>query len=125
MKIYYLQNENQEIIEDGFEKFNSACKEKEREDYHIKNGYNGALFFVEYMETDEYKEKAKAFSEQQAIKRLRRQRDEDCFSVINRGALWYERLTDEQKQELEAWYEAWLNVTETKIIPVCPEWLNN
>lgn len=43
MKIYYLQNENEEIIEDGFERFNDKCKVMDRENYHIVNGYNGAL----------------------------------------------------------------------------------
>ena len=41
MKIYYLQNENQEIIEDGFEKFNDKCKSMESTKYQIVNGYNG------------------------------------------------------------------------------------
>ena len=125
MKIYYLQNENQEIIEDGFVKFHRDCKEMERENYHIQNGYNGALFFVDYMRTEEYKEKANAFEAQQALRRLRRQRDEECFSIVNRGALWYDRLTEGQKQELNAWYQAWLDVTETQVIPACPDWLNN
>lgn len=123
MKVYYLQNENHEIIEDGFEKFNEKCLEMEWEDYHIVNGYNGALFFVEYTLTDEYKAKAVAFKAQAKLDDLRHRRDVECFSVVNRGQLWYSRLTDEQKAELEVWYQAWLNVTETGIVPDCPEWL--
>lgn len=123
MKIYYLQNENQEIIEDGFTRFHPDCKEMERDAYHIVNGYNGALFFVEYTETDEYKSKAAAFKEKSEIRQLRRRREEECFAVINRGELWYEHLTVPQKVELGHWYDAWLNVTETKVVPKKPEWL--
>lgn len=54
---------------------------------------------------------------------LRHQRDKMCFPVINRGYLWYSKLTDEQKEELDIWYQAWLDVTTTKIIPSNPEWL--
>lgn len=125
MQIYYLQNENQEIIEDGFERFHPDCKVRDRENYHIINGYNGALFFYEYTQTEEYKQKAEAFKARSKIKQLRRRRDEECFSVINRGALWYEKLTPEEKAELETWYQSWLDVTETGVAPETPEWLKN
>lgn len=124
MKIYYLQNENQEIIEDGFEKFNENCKSMDSTKYQIVNGYNGALFFVDYTHTDEYKAKADAFKARSELNALRHRRETECFSVINRGALWYERLSEAQKTELEQWYEAWLNVTETKTVPEKPIWLN-
>ena len=54
---------------------------------------------------------------------LRLLRSEQCFPYINRGQLWYERLTTDQRYELAGWYEAWLDVTETKFIPEKPEWL--
>ena len=54
---------------------------------------------------------------------LRSQREKACFPYINRGYLWYSKLTKGQKTELDAWYQAWLNVTETKLIPDAPEWL--
>ena len=54
---------------------------------------------------------------------LRRLREIHCFSVINRGQLWYDTLTETQKQELKVWYQAWLDVTETKVIPEKPSWL--
>ena len=50
-------------------------------------------------------------------------RSQVCFPVINRGQLWYDKLTDEQKEELSKWYNDWLNVTETLIEPKTPEWL--
>ncbi len=124
MLIYYLQNENQEIIEDGFQQFDERCKSMESTKYRIVNGYNGALFFVEYTKTDEYKAKAAEFKARSELKALRRRREDECFSVINRGSLWYDRLTEAQKAELDEWYEAWLNVTETKEVPKTPDWLN-
>ena len=54
---------------------------------------------------------------------LRSLRDKVCFPYINRGEMWYNRLSAEQKDELDAWYQAWLDVTETKIVPETPEWL--
>ena len=57
------------------------------------------------------------------LRDLRAQREKACFPYINRGYLWYSKLTDEQKVELEAWYQAWLDVTETKVVPTAPEWL--
>lgn len=54
---------------------------------------------------------------------LRGRRTNECFSVINRGSVWYDTLTIEQKTELGAWYEAWLDVTTTLEVPVLPTWL--
>lgn len=50
-------------------------------------------------------------------------RNQVCFPIINRGQLWYNNLTNEQKEELAKWYNDWLNVTETLIEPKTPEWL--
>ena len=61
--------------------------------------------------------------EAQEIVNLRAQRESECFSVINRGQIWYETLTLEQITELKTWYQAWLDVTTTKIIPTKPSWL--
>ena len=54
---------------------------------------------------------------------LRLKRSKVCFPYINRGALWYSKLTDEQMDELSSWYQAWLDVTESKVVPDAPEWL--
>lgn len=54
---------------------------------------------------------------------LRQRREEECFSIINRGKLWYDTLTEEQLNELNNWYNAWLNVTDTEIIPIKPTWV--
>jgi hypothetical protein len=55
---------------------------------------------------------------------LRELREKECFPVINRGKLWYNCLSMEQLSELNDWYFAWLDVTDTKVIPSKLEWLN-
>ena len=59
------------------------------------------------------------------IQALRKLREEKCFHIINRGKLWYDTLTLEQKSQLRGWYFAWLNVTETFVIPKDIPWLKN
>ena len=55
---------------------------------------------------------------------LRERRQRECFSILdNRSQLWWNKLTEIQREEIEAWYEAWLKVTETKVIPEKPSWL--
>lgn len=62
-------------------------------------------------------------SDEQILMSLRNQREVECFPIINRGKLWYDNLTTEQVTELDEWYTAWLDVTETKVIPTKPSWL--
>jgi hypothetical protein len=57
------------------------------------------------------------------LEKLRVRREQECFSIINRGSLWYATLTDEQVEELNKWYQNWLDCTETLEIPEKPEWL--
>ena len=54
---------------------------------------------------------------------LRGVRELECFSYINRSPLWFMNLTTDQQKELTDWYKAWLDVTETGVIPTKPEWL--
>nr|DAL77440.1 MAG TPA: Protein of unknown function (DUF2977) [Caudoviricetes sp.] len=54
---------------------------------------------------------------------LRSRREKECFSVINRGQLWYEGVSLAQLLELRKWYKDWLAVTETKVVPDKPTWL--
>jgi len=53
----------------------------------------------------------------------RSKRARECYPIINRGQLWYDTLTETQLAELNTWYQAWLNVTETLVIPKKPSWL--
>ena len=56
---------------------------------------------------------------------LRARRQRECFNIVdNRSQLWWNKLTDVQRNEIEEWYEAWLSVTETKVIPQKPSWLD-
>lgn len=57
------------------------------------------------------------------LKTLRAKREKECFPIINRGQLWYSMLTATQYSELQVWYKAWLDVTETLVIPERPSWL--
>lgn len=53
---------------------------------------------------------------------LRSRRNSECFKIIdNRSMLWWNNLSEARKEELNAWYSAWLNVTETLVIPEKPE----
>lgn len=63
--------------------------------------------------------------DEQKLSHLRKLRITECFSIINRGKLWYDSLTLSEEAELRDWYAAWLNVTETLIIPKRPSWLDN
>ena len=83
-------------------------------------------------EDDEKYFSTKLISSQEEILRdLRYQRELECFSVINRGKLWYNTLTDEQLIQLQVWYTKWLNVTEdynkqpngSYKVPDKPSWL--
>lgn len=68
-------------------------------------------------------EKYNARKDSYVLEDLRQQREVECFSIINRGALWYNTLTEEQLADLQNWYKAWLDVTETRVIPVKPSWI--
>jgi len=55
--------------------------------------------------------------------KLRIRREKECFSVVNRGEIWYDGIENTQKTELKNWYIAWLDVTDTMVIPEKPSWL--
>lgn len=76
------------------------------------------------LETEEYKNQLQAYE----LIQLRQQRETECFSVINRGSLWYDTLTDVQKEELKVWYHEWLTLpnrygTKDFYMPKKPDWL--
>lgn len=105
----------------------------EASDFSHDNGYT-----IIEIESDENGRRfqiveAPKLTEEQITEKLRARREDECFIYINRGVLWYNTLTTEQQQELNTWYQAWLNVPqvyeETKptnietIIPTKPSWL--
>jgi hypothetical protein len=61
--------------------------------------------------------------EANVLEMIRLNRQSECFSIINRGKLWYDILTAKQIEELDEWYKAWLNAPETLIEPDKPIWL--
>lgn len=54
----------------------------------------------------------------------RARRAKNCFPIVNRGQVWYNHLSIEQKVDLNDWYENWLDVTETLLEPASLSWLN-
>ena len=69
-------------------------------------------------------QKLQSVNDARIVDELRLKREKACFPVINRGELWYSRLTADQKKELDVWYQAWLDVTDTKVLPDTLTWLN-
>ena len=55
---------------------------------------------------------------------IRARRERECYSVINRGQLWYEGVSITHLVELRNWYKAWLDAPATLIIPDSPAWLD-
>ncbi len=63
------------------------------------------------------------YTEEEYVEYLRAEREAICFPVINRGAAWYARLTEEQKEELQEWYQTWLDAPQTGVKPETPAWI--
>lgn len=55
---------------------------------------------------------------------IRARRERECYSVINRGQLWYEGVSISHLVELRKWYKAWLDAPATLVIPDKPDWLD-
>ena len=68
-------------------------------------------------------DKQKEIEDQRELTNLRSLREKVCYPIINRGEMWYSRLSFDQKEDLDVWYQAWLDVTITKVIPETPAWL--
>lgn len=114
----FYKRENGRIIMFSVENFDGATETEE----NIIHEFDG--FYLESeTKTETFAKRKKAFEEQQALNQLRARRETECFSIINRGQIWYGTLTNEQIAELNEWYRAWLNATDTKAIPDKPTWL--
>ena len=72
---------------------------------------------------DEDKDKADQHEIEQSL--LRDRREKECFSVVNRGWIWYSCLTLSQWRELRIWYLDWLDVTKTGVVPERPSWIDS
>ena len=100
---------------DGIEIPNPENLEHFLEHYEAYTVHNGVLLFDSGHDEEVADNATKA--------ELRIRREKECFSFINRGQLWYGMLTVKQIAELTAWYKAWLKVTDTKVVPEKPSWL--
>lgn len=58
-----------------------------------------------------------------AVDEIRNRRETECFPIVNRGQLWYDKLSKKKKEELEQWYQAWLDATNTGVVPEKLAWL--
>lgn len=118
--MYYTLNKNNKITAAANYKFQPDAVYTDEE---VVYDYNGQLVFKHETESEEYKAAASVHEKLKRKEDLRFRRETECFMVINRGYLWYDTLTAAQRDELKMWYEAWLNITKTLIVPVKPEWL--
>lgn len=105
-----------------------ACSDVEYPGFEVANeeynaGFDGKLYSASEMQSADYTARKAAYEKELEKNLIRGQRAEECFPIINRGALWYDKLTAEQKAELAAWYQAWLDAPQTKVIPARLEWL--
>lgn len=113
---YIRVNNNGEITElsqiprEGF----SLCDEE------IVIGIDGKLYRASETNTSKYH----AIKNEFELKLIRARRETECFPIINRGELWYNKLTVEQKTELSVWYQNWLDAPQTGITPIKPVWLH-
>lgn len=48
---------------------------------------------------------------------IRERRRNECFTVINRGRLWYDSLPSKMYTKLNKWYQMWLDAPSTLIVP--------
>lgn len=95
---------------EGYGKLADFCNEQQT---HIIKDFGNYFALVE----------APKPTQEDLLDALRWKRENDCFTIINRGIPWYARLTENQKHELANWYQAWLDITITKQIPQKPSWL--
>lgn len=95
------------------------------ETVEIPEDFEENAFFYKYEDGEfifdsEYKEET---LHEQKVVEIRQHREQTCFPIINRGGLWYDLLSENERAELLDWYMAWLDATETLIEPEMPEWL--
>lgn len=88
---------------------------------HFKTHYQAYKVIEDELVFDENKEAELELEAEKDM--LRRLREVECFSVVDRSIFWYNSLTQEQQAELKTWYDEWLVVTETLVIPTKPAWL--
>lgn len=126
MKIYYKLNENR-IVQTSNKRFDGYEGCIVAKDYPMLNdlsAYTVTDGKIVYVGLPESVKAARAEENIEARNaQLRTLRQKVCFDICDRAA-WYDGLTDTQKAEVQAWRKAWLNVTETLVIPAAPDFVD-
>lgn len=89
----------------------------------IPEDWNYCFYIDGQIVADEAYKESKLLDERRA--EIRMEREIRCFSIINRGIFWYNMLSEEQRSQLQKWYQAWLDAPATRIIPDDLAWINN
>ena len=118
--MYFRLDKDNNIIDCSNEKYADDCLFTKDT---IERAFDGSLMFKSDMETKEYQDKKAENDEKLMVEMLRFEREKECFSVINRGKLWYDNLSEKQLLELDIWYKSWLDITQTKEKPQKPNFI--
>ena len=97
-----------------------ACNDEYRKFIEYANENN---LLVKYNDEKYWLEEYPEPTKEEILEELRMRRELECFLIINRGKLWYNKLSEAQIVELGKWYQAWLDVTRTQVLPKKPKWL--
>lgn len=114
----YIKRNANGIIEAASEIKFDETYEYATEEYDV--GFDGKIYSYTEMQGTDYLTRKSVHDTEMKLAKIRLRRERECFSVINRGALWYEKLTEEQRAELSTWYQAWLDAPQTGVIPEKP-----
>lgn len=117
----YIKKENGVVVAASEIQFDKTY-ELADEDYEL--GFDGKLYSETEMKSSDYLARKEQFDFEYNKEIIRATRNDECFPIINRGALWFNKLTETQVQELETWYQEWLDAPATSVIPERPTWID-
>ncbi|WP_297931195.1 hypothetical protein [uncultured Coprobacter sp.] len=117
---YIQKDTNNNIVAACDTKFDDTF-ELADEEYEL--GFDGKLYSESEMQSADYLARKEQFDLEYNKEIIRSRRNDECFPIINRGALWFNKLTESQVAELEIWYQEWLDAPATGQIPSKPHWI--
>lgn len=127
IKTYVILDENNNVIAiaDGFKIEMEGCVTKELNEVLDHDKIDGLVWSEDEGKIVFSNTRFEARKLQIKKEDLRNAREEVCFSVVNRGDIWYDKYvnTEERAREFEEWYQAWLDVTDTLVEPETPNWI--
>lgn len=88
---------------------------------HFENNWYAYKFENGQLKFDN--DKKNLIDQEKLREEIRFHRSQTCFPIVNRGGLWYDMLSEQERSELLDWYQAWLDAPETLIEPEMPTWL--